>query len=100
MLPPAAGGALTSAEQAAQIVQVLSHILLDLMRRRIRFQVGEAVEADVFDSLEDGRKFDFAVTQIVGIIFQVKLADPVFSQPANLLHHIKTALRAIPYIIL
>src|ERR1039458_4810418 len=68
-------------------------------RMYIRFEVRVTGKTDVANGLHDGWKWNRAFAHIVRVVFKVKLADAVFAQPADLLHHVEPGLRGVADIV-
>src|ERR1700678_796675 len=83
----------------ANVGQVLAHVRLQLLRRRIRLQVGITRKPDIPNSLNDGPEMNASVTQIVRIILKMELANPLSPQPADLLHRIESSLRRVTHVV-
>ncbi len=91
----------TAIRQFADEGQILFHIRFHgAAGVGVGLEVGVAGEADLADGGHHFIELDFAFAQVVGIVFQMDLADALSAQPADLFGRVETGVGGIADVVI
>src|ERR1051325_11955676 len=86
-------------QQAANVVQVGLHVFPDVSRWRHSLQLCPTAESDPLDQPDDPGKINLPLAQQMGIVLQMKFADPLPTQPGDLLVDIEPVVERVADIV-